>query len=48
MYITDEMRQTYNIPSWFHMIVDYGTFVQSEWNEWAIIKIEGLMFAAVK
>lgn len=47
MYITEEMRNTYDIPTRYNILVDYATFACSEWHEWSIFNIEGLIVVAV-
>jgi hypothetical protein len=46
--ITDEMRNTYNLPVGFDILLDYGAFVQAEWNEWSVVIIESMAYYLVK
>jgi hypothetical protein len=46
-YITDDMRETYSIHDKYSIFLDYGSFVQADWNEWSVFMIEGIAVYAV-
>lgn len=48
MYITNEMRETYNLSSEYNIVVGHAQFIQTEWNQWSIVRIHDDIYYLVK